>query len=181
MVIDIIYAILIILALYNGFRRGLIVAVFSLAALVIGLAAAMKLSAVVASYIGKSVTISDKWLPVISFAVVFIIVYLLVRWAALIIEKTVKMTMLGWLNKLGGFVFYLALYTIIYSVILFYTAQTNIIKPDTKKSSVTYSFIRPWGPKAINGLGVALPFFRNIFSELEKYFGNFSEEIPKPR
>ena len=180
MVIDIIYAIIIILALIYGFRRGLIVAVFSLAALVIGLAAAMKLSAVVATYIGKSVSVADAWLPVISFAIVFIIVYLLVRWAALIIEKTVKLTMLGWLNKLGGIVFYLALYTTIYSVILFYTTQTGVINPETKKKSVTYSFIQPWGPMAINGLGVAVPFFRNIFSDLENYFGNLSEKIPEP-
>jgi membrane protein required for colicin V production len=181
MVIDIIYAIIIIVALVSGFKRGLIVAVFSLAALVIGLAAAMKLSAVVASYIGKAVTVSDEWLPVISFAVVFLLVYLLVRWAAVVIEKTVKLTMLGWLNKLGGIVFYLALYTTIYSVILFYTLQTSIITPETKKRSVTYSFIQPWGPRAINGLGVAVPFFRNIFSDLEKYFGSLSEEIPEPR
>lgn len=163
-----------------GLRRGLIVAVFSLAALVTGLAAAMKLSAVVASYIGKSVSAADVWLPVISFAIVFIIVYLLVRWAALIIEKTVKMTMLGWLNKLGGVFFYFVLFTTIYSVILFYTIQTGIIKPETKNKSITYSFIQPWGPKAINGLGTALPFFRNIFSDLENYFGNLSEQIPEP-
>lgn len=180
MIIDVVYAIIIIIAAVSGFKRGLIVAVFSLVALVIGLAAAMKLSAVVASYIGKAVKVSDEWLPVISFAVIFILVYLLVRWLARMIEKTVQLAMLGWLNKLGGIVFYVALYTTIYSVVLFYAGQTGTLNPETKKRSVTYSFIQPWGPKAINGIGVAIPLFRNIFSDLEKFFGNLSTEIPEP-
>lgn len=180
MIIDLIYALIIIIAVVNGYKRGLIVAVFSFAAMIIGLAAAMKLSAVVASYIGKSVKVYEEWLPVISFAVVFIIVYILIRWGARIIEKTIQFAMLGWLNKLGGIVFCIALYTTIYSVILFYTGQTGIINPETRKKSVTYSFIQPWGPKAINGLGVAIPVFRNIFSDLEKFFGTLSKEIPEP-
>ena len=180
MIIDIIYAIILILAVFSGYKKGLIVAVFSFVALIIGLAAAMKLSAVVASYIGKAVKVSDEWLPIVSFVLVFFLVYLLVRWIARIIEKTTQWALLGWVNKLGGIVFYAALYTIIYSVVLFYTSQTGTIKQETKNKSATYSFIEPWGPKAINGLGVAIPFFRNIFTDLENFFGNLSGEIPKP-
>ena len=52
MIIDIIFVILIVLALLQGYRRGLIVAVFSLISIIVGLAAAIKLSAVVANYLG---------------------------------------------------------------------------------------------------------------------------------
>ena len=79
MIIDIICIILLVLAVIKGFQRGLIVGVFSLLAVIIGLAAAIKLSAVVASHIGEAVKISDRWLPVLSFAVVFIAVVLLIR------------------------------------------------------------------------------------------------------
>ena len=74
MIIDIIFVILIVLALIQGYRRGLIVAVFSLISIIVGLAAAIKLSAVVANHLGHAVKVSDKWLPVISFAIVFIAV-----------------------------------------------------------------------------------------------------------
>ena len=60
MVIDIIFVILLLLAVIKGYQRGLIVAVFSLIAFIIGLAAAMKLSTVVAGHIGGAVKISDK-------------------------------------------------------------------------------------------------------------------------
>jgi len=181
MIIDIIYAIIIIMALVKGYQRGLIVAVFSLVAFIIGLAAAMKLSAVVASYLGTAVKVSDGWLPILSFAIVFFLVYLLVRWGARAIEKTLRFTMLGWVNRLGGIVFFVALYTTIYSVLIFFADQTKIIKEETKKKSVTYSFVQPWGPKAINGISTIIPIFKNAFSDLENFFGKVSDEIPEPR
>lgn len=181
MIIDIIYAIIIILALFKGFRQGLIVAVFSLVAFIIGLAAALKLSAVVASYLGNAVKVSGEWLPIISFAIVFFFVYLLVRWGAKAIEKVVHLTLLGWVNRLGGAVFFLALYTTIYSVLLFFADQTRIIKEETKDKSVTYSFVQPWAPKAINGIGVVIPIFRNMFTDLENFFGKISEDVPSPK
>ena len=73
MIIDIIVAVILILAIIKGYRQGLIVAFFSLIAFIVGLAAALKLSVVVAGYIGKAVNVSDKWLPIISFAVVFLV------------------------------------------------------------------------------------------------------------
>ena len=73
MILDIIVAVILILAVIKGYRQGLIVALFSFIALIIGIAAAMKLSVVAAGYIGKAVNISDRWLPIISFAVVFLI------------------------------------------------------------------------------------------------------------
>lgn len=181
MIIDAVYAIIIILAITKGYQRGLIVAVFSLVAFVVGLAAALKLSAVVASHLGKAVKISDEWLPIISFAIVFFIVYLLVRWGAKAIEKAVHLTMLGWVNRLGGMIFFLALYTIIFSVLLFFAEQTQVIKKETKNSSVTYSFVQPWGSKVINSMGTIVPIFKNVFSDLENFFSEISDEIPEPK
>src|ERR1700741_5182160 len=102
MLIDIIFVILLILAVIKGYRRGLIVGIFSFLAIIIGLAAAIKLSTVVAKYIGQAIKVSDTWLPIISFAAVFIIVVLLIRMGANLIQKTVEISLLGWVNRLGG-------------------------------------------------------------------------------
>ena len=178
MIIDIIVAIILILAAIKGFRQGLIVALFSFIALIIGVAAAMKLSVVAAGYIGKAVNISDKWLPIISFAVVFLIVVLLVRLGAKFIQKTIELAMLGWVNRVGGILLYAGLYIIIFSVLLFYADQMNFIKPETKRESVTYSFIQPWGPKLMDGLGKIIPVFKGMFQDLEDFFDNVSKEVP---
>lgn len=177
MIIDIVFAILIVLAVIKGYQRGLIVGLFSLVAIIIGLAAAMKLSTAVADYIGKAVKVSDEWLPVISFAVVFIVVVLLIRWAANAIENVVEVVMMGWLNKLCGIILYATIYILVFSVLLFYAAQVRIIQPETIDKSVTYSFIQPWGPKAINGFASIIPFFSDMFSELKDFFGKVSDGI----
>jgi membrane protein required for colicin V production len=178
MILDIIVVVILILALIKGYRQGLIVALFSLVAFVIGLAAAIKLSVVAAGYIGKAINISERWLPIISFAVVFLIVVLLVRLGAKFIQKTVELAMLGWVNRVGGILLYAALYILIFSVLLFYADQMNFIKPETKSESATYSYIQPWGPKLMEGLGKVIPVFKGMFQELEDFFEKVSKEVP---
>ena len=178
MILDIIVAVILILAVIKGYRQGLIVALFSLIAFIIGLAAAMKLSVVAAGYIGNAVKVSDKWLPIISFAVVFLIIVLLVRLGAKFIQKTVELAMLGWVNRVGGILLYAALYILIFSVLLFYADQMNFIKPETKSASVTYSYIQPWGPKFMDGLGKIIPIFRGMFEDLEDFFDSVSKHVP---
>lgn len=178
MILDIIVAIIIILAAIRGFRQGLIVALFSVIGFVIGLAAALKLSAVVAGHLGNAVKVSDKWLPIISFAVVFLIVVLLVRLGARFIEKTVELAMLGWINRLGGILLYAGLYILIFSILLFYADQLGFINPGTKSESVTYSYIQPWGPKLMDGLGKIIPVFKGMYQELEDFFESVSKQVP---
>lgn len=177
MLLDIILLVLLILAVIKGYQRGLIVGVFSLIAIIVGLAAAIKLSTVVAEYIGKAVKISDTWLPVISFAVVFILVVLLIRLGANIIQKTVEIALLGWVNRLGGILLYVAIYLIVYSVILFYVEQVKLIQPATIQNSATYTFIRPWGPRVINGFASVIPFFKDMFADLQSFFGGVAQKL----
>ncbi|MBI5858961.1 MAG: CvpA family protein [Sphingobacteriales bacterium] len=177
MLLDIIYAIIIVLAVLHGYRQGLIVGLFSLIAIIIGLAAAMKLSAVVADYIGKSINISQEWLPLIAFALVFLLVLLIIRWAAKGMERTIEIAMLGWVNRLGGIIFYVAIYTIVFSVLLFYAEQMRLIQAETIHKSATYTFVQPWGPKVIDGFGAVIPVFKDLFGELEKFFEKIAHEI----
>jgi membrane protein required for colicin V production len=172
MLIDIIATVLFIMALFKGLRKGFVVAVFSFLAYFIGLAAALKLSALVAGYIGSNVEVSQRWLPFLAFALVFIIVVLLVRLGAKALEGAVRMMMLGWLNRIGGALLYILLYFFIYSILLFYATQLHLIKAEAIRSSVTYGYLEPFAPKALTMLGNAIPFFRNMFGELLNFFGH---------
>jgi membrane protein required for colicin V production len=177
MMIDIIFAIIIVYACIKGFQKGLILALFSVVAFIIGLAAALKLSTVVAGWIGSSTNVSSKWLPFISFIVVFFAVVLLVRWGGKLIEKSIQVVMLGWLNRLGGIIFYAALYIIIFSIFLFYAKLMGFVTPETIQASATYEYVQPWGPKVINGFGKVIPVFQDMFSSLEQFFGGLSNKI----
>jgi membrane protein required for colicin V production len=179
MLIDIIVFVLLLLALWKGLRKGLIVAVFSFLAFIVGLAAALKLSALAAEYIGRSVSVSQRWLPVLAFLAVFLVVVLLVRLGAKVLEKATEMMMLGWANRLGGVLFFALVYLFIFSIILFYATQLQVIKPSTSETSATYPFLYPYAPKVMEVMGAILPFFKNMFGELLHFFGNVSNN-PHP-
>ena len=177
MLIDIVFVFLMIFACIKGFKQGLVVAIFSIIAFVIGLAAALKLSALVAGYLSNSVNMSARWLPVISFLIVFLAVTLLVRWGASLIQKTFEAAMLGWANRLAGILLYAALYLIIFSIVLFYAEAVKLIQPATINASATYPFIKPWGPKVIDGFGKLIPVFKDTFADLENFFSNLSQRM----
>ena len=170
MVIDIILFILLVLAVIKGISRGFIVAVFSFLAIIIGVAAAMKLSYITASWLQQSFNINGNWLPVLSFLLVLLGVILLVRWVANLIQAAINIAMLGWLNKLGGVILYLLIYLFVYSIILFYLTKMEILTTETIAASRTYNLVEPFGPKAVDALGSIIPVFKNIFEQLSAFF-----------
>ena len=170
MFIDIPYFIFILLAIYKGYNRGLIVALFSYIALIIGLAAAIKLSAVAANWLQKNTHIGYTWIPFLSFIIGLIGVVVLIRLLAGILQKSVEFLLMGWANKIGGIILYCALYTMAFSVLLFYAVQLNVITNEAILSSKCYGFIKPWGTFTINGIGKIFPIFRDMFTQLEHYF-----------
>src|SRR5437762_1956588 len=177
MIIDVIFVILMILAIIQGYRRGFIIAVFSFLAIIVVLAAVMKLSTVVAGHIGYAVKVSEKWLPILSFLVVFVAVVLLIRLGARVIQRITETVMLGWFNRLAGIILYAAIYITIFSIFLFYAGQMKIISSETVGASVSYPFIQPWGPKAIDSIGAVIPFFKNMFVQLQDFFSRMSPKL----
>jgi len=181
MIIDILVLVFLVMAVIKGLRRGLIVAVFSIFAFIAGIAAAMKLSVVVAGYLKDSVNISAKWLPFISFAVVFIGVVLLVRWAASLLEATVEMAMMGWVNKIGGIILYTILYMFTLSVVLFFVQKVKLISDETLAKSITWPWLQPLGPWVIDGFGKLIPAFKGMFTELGNFFDGLVQVQPGPK
>ncbi len=175
--VDIIYAVLIIIAVVKGLRKGLAMAVFSIAAFIIGLAAALKLSAYVAVYLEKNIEANSKWLPFLSFALVFLVVVILVNWAGKAVEKTFEMAFLGAANRLGGALIYVLLYTIIYSVLLFYAEKIKVLTPESIRQSIVFPYIRPWAPFILDGIGKIIPWFKDSFAQLEHFFEGVANKI----
>lgn len=177
MAIDVMFAIIMAFAIYRGFTRGLIVAVFSLVAFILGMAAALKLSAVLAGYL-QTHGMEGRWWPVVCFLAIFLAVVILVRLGAMALEKVVQWSMLGWLNRLGGFILYALLYTVVFSVLLWLANQVYWLSPEVKLQSFVYPYIAPVGPKVIDNMGRIIPVFRDVFGELELFFEQAAGELP---
>ncbi len=178
MFIDIVFLVLMLLACVKGYSKGFIIALFSIVGFIAGLAAALKLSAYVAARLSGTFSTSGKWLPFISFLLVFIAVVLLVNLGAKLIQKSIEMVMLGWLNRIAGIILFALLYSIFFSIFLFYAVQLHFISAETIAASTAYPYLQPLGPAVINSLGTIIPIFKDMFTQLQEFFGRVNEAAP---
>jgi membrane protein required for colicin V production len=176
MIIDIAYLCFLMLAVFRGLQKGFIIAIFSFFAVIIGLAAALKLSVAVAEWLGTNINVGVRFLPILAFLLVMIVVAWLVRLCGLLIQKALQIAMLGFINKAAGIVLYAVLYTILLSVILFFAVKIGFIGQDTIAASHCYHFIEPWGPTAIHAFAMLIPAFENMFQQLEHFFDNIAKK-----
>lgn len=170
MLIDLICLILLVLAIFKGMSRGFIVAVFSFVAFLVGMTAALKLSATVAESLSRKMNVYGYWLPILSFMLVFTAVAFAIRFGAKLVKKVAGIFLLGWLDSLLGIVLYAVMYVMALSVILFFATKIYIVSVETRKASKTYSYIAPIGPKVIGGIGKVVPYFSHVFTDLGNYF-----------
>lgn len=177
--IDLIWCILMLFALMKGMKKGIIQAVFSFVGIIIGLAAALKFSAITADALKSSFKFETRWWPFIAFFVVFTIAGVLVRWIGDILSKGFDMVSLGWINKAGGILLFSILYTLIYSVFLFYFEKLIHIDDVVKSKSVLYPYIASWGRWTLDLFGEVIPAFRNVFDEIENFFEIIGDKIAK--
>ena len=143
MLIDVLFLGMMVIAVFKGIRNGLIVAIFSIVGWILGIFAAFRFADVAAGYLKGSINMSAKTLYILSFIIVFLVVMLIVHLGAKLVEKTVELALMGWVNRLGGIFFYVLLYTLIFSVMIFFAGKVKLINDETIAASRVYPLVKP--------------------------------------
>lgn len=170
MVIDILYLIFLLFAIYKGLSKGFIYSVFSFVGFFLGIICAVKFSHLASVYIHEWVSIDSKYIPFISFFAVFLVCVLLMKLIGKSLEKILEVAQLGIANKLAGIILWTIILTFVFSTMLWLVNQIHLISPEIKSSSKTYSYLEIIAPKIFSILGNIFPFIQNSFDELEKTF-----------
>lgn len=178
MVLDVFVLVCLAIAIVKGYRKGLLIALFSFVAIVVGAAAALQLSGKAAHYLAPAVPALHQWIPLIAFLLVFLAVVILVKLIAKLLEETLKWSMLGWVNKLGGILFYSLLYLMLISIGLFYADKMGVISAPAKAETISYPLLHPFAPVIMNNLGKIIPIFSDLFGQIEKGFEQLGKELP---
>ena len=140
--IDIIIIILVLLAAFKGFSRGLIKELISLISLIAGVYIASHFSVYVEKNLNDIFPKIKEYNAIISFALVFLIIYLSLKLAGIIIHKFVKIIQLNLINKILGLLFGASKAILIIAFILFelhYLEQSfgiNILKNQKEESKL---------------------------------------------
>lgn len=148
--LDIIFLLLLLFAMINGYRKGLIEEVAGLAALVLGIWAAMHFSGIVADFISENLKYDSTYLPILSFAATFILVLILVNLAGALASRLIKAVSLGFINRLAGLFFGILKGALILSVFLVVfnklDEDVHLIPQETKSSSRMFEPLRNFAP-----------------------------------
>lgn len=170
MVLDIIGLILIVLFFIRGYMKGLIVAAFSVLAILLGILVALKLSQSFSAWLLEKGYVTSGWVQIVSYLVLFIGVVLLVRLIAKLLEKAVEGMMLGVVNKLVGGVLYAFLGAVLWSSFLWIGDHMHIITAETIASSKMYSWLSRLAPWFFEQAGRLIPYVKDTFEKLEHFF-----------
>ncbi len=176
MMLDVVGIILILLFFIRGYLKGIIVAAFSVLAILLGLLCALKLSQSLSSWLLDKGYVTSGWVQIVSYVVLFLGVFLLVRLLAKLLQRTVEGMMLGVINKLIGGLLYAFLGAVLWSSLLWISSRMHIISPETIAASKTYSWLSQLAPWFFEQAGKLLPFVKDTFGKLEHFFDTLNHK-----
>lgn len=147
--IDIITGLILAVAFYIGFKKGLFVALASLIGLIAGIIGAIYFSGFAAFHISERFDWSAQTVNIAAFAITFLVIVIATSLMGKILTKIADFTMLGFTNKLLGGVFNLLKYALIISVFFALVdsiEKFQILSPEDRKESVLYAPVRSIAP-----------------------------------
>lgn len=145
--LDIIILICFLPALVQGIKNGFVSQVISLAAVFFGAWLAFRFSEVTCDWLAKYLpNVSDAVLHAIGFIVVFLFVVLILNLLGRILERVLKLAMLGWLDKLLGIALALAKGVLIIGLLIIVFSTINdkftLVSAEKLDASIFYNPIK---------------------------------------
>ncbi len=104
-VLDLIIGVILLIFAIAGLRKGLIIEAFYLASFIVGIYGAMFFSDAVAAWMSGFLNAGTDVVAIIAFILTFIGILFLVRFLGRLISKLVEAISLGFIDKIGGFLF----------------------------------------------------------------------------
>jgi len=181
---DIIITIPLIWGAYKGFKKGFIIEIASFIALGLGIWGGMRFSSISAKYLSDAFEISEKVMPLISFAVTFIAIVMAVFMLAKMLQKIITMVALGFVNRSAGALFGMLKFALIMSVVINFANtinnQISFIAPTMKNSSILYEPMGKVAQVIIPGLK-NISFDNMIDQAIENRIAEAIEEVVTPQ
>lgn len=141
--VDMFVLVLFAWAIFRGATRGLVMQASTLAALVLGIYGAMKLSGLTARIIANYFTINEELLYLTALAITFLLVFFLISIAGKAIEKILETVQLSLLNKMLGVIFSLCKMALILGIVFAFLDrldyQVHFLPEGTKENSIFFN------------------------------------------
>lgn len=156
-ILDILILLLAGLLVFNGVRKGLIISLATMIALILGIWAALHFSSYMGRFLENQFHPSGNWLNVLSFSLTFLVVIVIVLILAKGLEKLVNLTGMGLFNHLAGGILGLVKALILASVLIYIIQladrKQKLITSSMKEKSFSYHYVEKVFPALMQVFG----------------------------
>ena len=176
MYLDIFIAIPILWGMFRGFKRGLIIELCTLMALVLGVYGAATFGDMAGQYLESEFNTNPRISLVLAFSIVFLVIVVAVFLFGKALEGVIKMVALGLVNKLFGLLFGGLKFALIVSSLFFmingFPITEKLIPTINKKESFLYKPVAAIAPNVY-------PVLHNKtwMDDLEESFENMKDKV----
>ncbi len=143
--LDIVIFCIIAFLVINGIRKGFIISLFTLIALILGIWAALHYSGFMSSLLVKTFHPTGNWLIILSYFLTFLLVVIVVIIIGKLLERVVKTVGLGIPNRIIGGLFGLVKgilgVTVLLFIIVHFDPKEKLITQKTKETSLCYPYV----------------------------------------
>ena len=162
---DIALIILILIGAFSGYREGFLMALFSFAALLLGILGGFKLMGYAMVFLTDQFDINKTILPYVAFALVFIAILIGVNLLGKIIKASIDKTFLGRVDQAAGAGLGLIKTAFLLSVCLWIVDAFDFDLPETwTADSWLLPMVESFAPQLTMLIGDYIPFFKDVFT-----------------
>ena len=144
-ILDIIILICLIPALIQGIFKGFISQAISIISLILGAWASARFTGTVCQWLAQYISGSEQSLRIAAFVLIFIVVIVGLTLLGKLLEKVIKLVMLGWMNRLLGAVFALVKWLLVMGLLAVAFNSINetlgLVKPEVIAQSHLYPML----------------------------------------
>lgn len=156
-------------AAWQGFKKGFIIEVFTLLALLVGIYAGIHFSDWTAKVIKGNVDMEDSYLPVVAFTLTFLAVGAMVYFAGKMLERMIKVVNLSPVNKILGIFFGLIKMVYTLSIVLIlvetYDERGDFLPEEQKEASFLYYPIKVVAAATIPAIEESAIWLKNNYTD----------------
>ncbi len=173
--LDLILAIPILIGAYGGFKKGFIVGVLSLLALILGVFGGFYFLNWGVSILISDFGLTGKLIPILAFIVIFIGIIIIVNFIGKLLKKFVQMILLGGVDKIAGALMGALMWAFFVSSLLWVAGVFQLSFPEGwEENSLLLGYINPVAPALASMLDGVIPTVSDIFEGLSELINSAS-------
>ncbi|MFD2248562.1 CvpA family protein [Pontibacter ruber] len=156
---------------FQGFRKGLLLELVSLVALVLAILGGLKLLDTALPVMKEFIGDAGGLLPYVTFLVVFVGIILLIHLGGLFLKKIIDFTPFGLFDNFLGGVLGALKWCLALSMLFYVSDMAGIsVTSETASASMVYPVVLKSTPYALDILSYLLPFIKALLSSLKSHF-----------